>query len=93
MTPFGWMQTLRDRADELAARRLRHTLGRRRWIVSWSPERGCDANWRARISCPEIELTIERASTSRCRAIVKAREALRWIAESPSPTMRRRDCR
>jgi hypothetical protein len=70
------LQRLRDRLDEEHARRQRRRLGRKRWIVSWARVETPEPSWRARLSCPELPLTVERRGPSRGAAIGRAVEAL-----------------
>jgi hypothetical protein len=69
--PLRWFF---DRLDEHRARRLRSALGRRQWLVSW--DRLGDGCWRARLSCPSFDSTLERTGKSRARAIGRASRAL-----------------
>lgn len=65
---------LYNRRDEEHARFRRAVLGRRQWLVSWE-ERG-DGRWLARVSCPQLPMTIERSGNTRCEAIRFATEFL-----------------
>jgi hypothetical protein len=71
--------TLRDRWDDLRAIRRRADLARRRWLVSW--HRRGDGSWLARVSSPDLPVTIERASSTRCRAIDRAARYLADLAD------------
>ncbi|GIW88406.1 MAG: hypothetical protein KatS3mg108_2730 [Isosphaeraceae bacterium] len=66
-----------DGLDAVRACRLRRRLWRRSWLVSWerrlSPTGGC---WVARLSCPELPITVARRGRSRCQALERARTAL-----------------
>ncbi len=68
------MNSLLDEVDEERARKLRHELGQRRWIVSWSSTE--DGPWLARVSGPGHPETIERSGLTRIHAIELAVEAL-----------------
>jgi hypothetical protein len=70
--------TLQDRWDIRRAVSRRDRLGRRRWLVNW--QRRPDGWWLARVSCPRVPITIERAGPTRCQAIRRAAEALALLA-------------
>lgn len=76
-----------DRLDEARAHQLRRDLGSRRWLVSWSrkPAAG-QPPWLARVSCPQLSLTIERRGRSRVSASLRAQTALERL-------LQRRDAR
>jgi hypothetical protein len=59
--------------DEGRARRLRRDFGRRGRLLSWRRE--SDGSWRARLSCPDLPRTIERAGRTRSEAIDRADRA------------------
>ncbi|HEU5117089.1 MAG TPA: hypothetical protein VFT74_10525 [Isosphaeraceae bacterium] len=68
---------LLDRIDDFRARRMRAALGARRWLLSWSQDLAATRySWLARVSCPELPLTIERRGRSRIGASVRAQRAL-----------------
>ena len=68
---------LLDRIDDFRARRMRADLGARRWLLSWSQDLASTRYpWLARVSCPELPLTIERRGRSRIGASVRAQRAL-----------------
>jgi hypothetical protein len=73
------LRWLSDRNDERRAHRLRATLGRRQWLVSWEHETDGvedDGHWRARLSCPTLDSTLERTGRTRTRAIEHAARSL-----------------
>ena len=59
-----------DRLDEYFATKRRQSLGRRRWLLSWTPTD--DGRWLARLSAPGVARTIERAADTRNAAIGRA---------------------
>jgi hypothetical protein len=59
-----------ERLDEARARRLRRDFGRRGRLLSWRRE--ADGSWRARLSCPDLPRTVERAGRTRSEAIDRA---------------------
>jgi hypothetical protein len=64
-----------DLLDEHRAGRFRESLGRRGLILSWvGPHAGSANPWLARLSGPELPLTVERRGRSRCEAIRRAHE-------------------
>ncbi len=67
---------VRDRWDDQWAKRRRADLAHRRWLVSW--QRRDDGQWLARVSSPDLPVTIERARSTRCRAI---EAAVKYLAE------------
>jgi hypothetical protein len=73
-TPVGWIF---DRVDERRARRLRCRLGQRRWLLSWQQQ--SDGRWLARLSCPALVVTLERAGRTRTAAIAHAVRTLNSI--------------
>jgi hypothetical protein len=73
-TVLGW---LFDRRDERLARRRRDELGHAAKLVSW--QRLPDRRWRARLSCSDWPDTIERAGRTRCEAIERADNALKFV--------------
>ncbi len=68
------MDALMDNLDEERARILRHGMGLRRWIVSWSLTE--EGPWLARVSGPGHAETIERSGLTRIHAIELAAEEL-----------------
>lgn len=74
------MQSLLDQVDERRARRLRVELGRRQWLVSWLAEPD-GRGWRARVSCPGLDATVERVGATRCRAIEQACKAVELLMD------------
>jgi hypothetical protein len=83
MQLYAMLLSLYDQLDEISARRLRSCLGQERWIVSWVEESSELDRWRARVSCPQIDLTLERVGSTRCRAIRRARRALAELLDAP----------
>ncbi len=76
---FHLIDILNER-DELRARNLREEFGRRSWLVSWNQlEQGL---WLARLSCPEVPVTVERKGRTRCEAVQRASGALTLILSS-----------
>ncbi|RUL85733.1 hypothetical protein [Tautonia sociabilis] len=63
-----------DDRDARRADRLRRSLGRMRWLISW--ERRGDGRWVARLSCPELPETVARCGRSRCEAARRAARVL-----------------
>jgi hypothetical protein len=74
-SPLRWIA---DRRDERRALRLRDSLGRRRWLVSWRREVDDDGDgcWCARVSCPALVDTLERTGKTRTEAIERAARVL-----------------
>jgi hypothetical protein len=68
--PWAAIRWAVDCFDERHARRRLADFGKRRWLVSWY--RGVEGGWRARLSCPSLPYTIERAGKSRSEAIQRA---------------------
>lgn len=65
-----------DRLDERLARARREAFGRRAWLLSWHREP--DGSWRARLSGPDLERTVERTARTRACAVRRtARAAVR----------------
>jgi hypothetical protein len=77
-----------ERFDEGRARRLRRDFGRAGRLLSWRRE--ADGSWRARLSCPDLPRTIERAGRTRAEAIDRADRvrsrilALRAVLRAPN---------
>ncbi len=88
--------TLRDRIDERRAIRRRDRFGRRRWLLSWgradAPDSGATGRgpWLARLSCPELPLTVERRGRSLRQAIGRAEAALTFLLSPPEAPPDRR---
>jgi hypothetical protein len=77
-----------DRLDETRAHQLRRDLGSRRWLVSWSPEPGTVPSvWLARVSCPQLSLTIERRGRTRVKAAIRAQTALERLLQGREARM------
>lgn len=71
-----WVSVL-DALDRARARWHRHALWRQAWLVSWERRAAADHEpWVARLSCPELPVTIARRGRSRCHALRRARIAL-----------------
>jgi hypothetical protein len=77
------MNSLLDEVDEERARRVRHQLGQRRWLVSWSQIDG--GKWLARLSGPGRPETIERSGRTRVHAIELAVAAAGLSLPKPRP--------
>jgi hypothetical protein len=66
-----------DALDAARARRERRRLWRRAWLVSWDrPAAEAGTTWVARLSCPQLPITVARRGRSRCQALGRARAAL-----------------
>ena len=72
--PFRWVWTVFDCRDERRARALRESYGKRLRLLSWV--RDSDGRWRARLSGPGVERTLERTGRSRARAAESAAVAM-----------------
>ena len=66
-----------DGLDERLARARRQAFGRRCCVLSW--QRELDGSWRARLSGPDLEMTIERSARTRACAIFRSARVLRRI--------------
>ena len=66
-----------DRLDERLARARREAFGRRNWLLSW--HRAPDGSWRARLSGPDSDRTIERSARTRACAILLSARAMSRI--------------
>lgn len=81
--PWPW-RAVRDQWDDHWAVRRRAVLARRRWLVSWT--RREDGSWLARVSAPELPVTIERAGKSRRLAIQRATKYLAELTRDEAAT-------
>lgn len=63
-----------DNVDKQRAERIRREYGRVGWLVSWYKQD--DDFFLARLSCPNVEDTIEAIAQSRCLAIDSATRTL-----------------
>ena len=77
-----------DWLDDRLARHRRHDFGRRSWLLSWSREP--EGTWRARLSGPDLERTIERSARTRSWAIFRSARALARIRTFQSRDPKRR---
>jgi len=73
------VRSLIDARDRRRAQRLQRMLGARRWLISWQPRP--DGRWTARLSCPELPVTIARHGRTRCQAARNASRALRLLLQ------------
>lgn len=82
------LASLADATDDSAARRVRHELGLRGFLLSWTLDGGL---WTARLTAPGVARTVCRAGETRATAIERAVDAAdrivkqRAVAGWPGP--------
>ena len=74
LVALRWVGGILDRRDERLACMLREEYGRRRRLLSWTKDP--DGLWRARISGPGVERTLERTGRTRTQAAEAAALAM-----------------